>query len=229
MDKKEKTMSKAMSKNIRWIARTAVFLALAVALQLATAQVGAGLVQQFLTGSVVNLMLIVSTVTCGIATGATVACIAPVYIKLIGLGSEWPLVPFIVVGNIVLVIVWFIADKFADRFAGKVKKAKLAEKAQKKKKSDMQDGQDKPKKPTPAILAHVAALPIAALFKTGTLYAGIVLIAIPVLLPELEPGKVAAFTLAYSWPQLVTASIGGAVAIVVLPVLKKALKTRGGD
>ena len=41
------------------------------------------------------------------------------------------------------------------------------------------------------------------------------------------PGKmVANLTAMFSWPQLVTALIGGAVALLILPVLKKAMQTK---
>jgi len=57
---------------IRWIAETAVFIALLVTLQAVTKSMS-----QFITGSMVNLVLIASTLVSGFASGLTVAAISP--------------------------------------------------------------------------------------------------------------------------------------------------------
>jgi len=93
--------------NARWITTTAVFVALLIAVQAFTAPFG-----QYVTGSLVNLILITSVMTCGLASGVTVATISPVLAKLIGIGPFWAIVPFILAGNIVLVIIWhYIGNK----------------------------------------------------------------------------------------------------------------------
>lgn len=61
-----------------------------------------------ITGSVVNMILIISVMTCGVATGLTVAVIAPVMSKLLGIGPLWSLIPVIAVGNAVLILLWHI-------------------------------------------------------------------------------------------------------------------------
>ena len=48
---------------IIWIARTSIFIALLIVLQAATAPLGNIVV----TGSIVNLLLVVSVMTCGLA------------------------------------------------------------------------------------------------------------------------------------------------------------------
>ena len=96
---------------IRWITRTAVFIALLIVLQMATAPLGNILI----TGSIVNLLLIISVMTCGLASGLSVAVISPVMAKLLGIGPLWSLIPFIAAGNIVLVLLWhFIGNGDAD-------------------------------------------------------------------------------------------------------------------
>ena len=87
---------------IFWITRSSVFIALLIVLQAATAQFG----NIFITGSVVNLILIVSVMTCGLATGITVAAFSPAVATLLGIGPLWILVPFIAAGNIALVVLW---------------------------------------------------------------------------------------------------------------------------
>lgn len=99
-------------QKILWITRTAIFIALLVVLQAATAPLGSVLI----TGTVVNLLLIVSVMTCGLASGLTVAVISPVIAKLLGIGPFWVLIPFIEAGNIVLILLWhFIGSRSTNR------------------------------------------------------------------------------------------------------------------
>ena len=91
-----------------WITRTAVFIALLVVLQAATASLG----NTIITGSVVNMLLVVSVMTCGMMSGLCVAVISPVMAKLIGIGPLWSLIPFIIAGNITLILTWhFIGNR----------------------------------------------------------------------------------------------------------------------
>ncbi|MBC8530332.1 ECF transporter S component [Gehongia tenuis] len=94
---------------IRWITRTAVFLALLVVLQALTASFGNTLV----TGSVVNLLLIVSVMVCGPASGLSVAVLSPILAKLLGIGPFWSLIPFIIAGNVVLVLLWHFLGRLS--------------------------------------------------------------------------------------------------------------------
>ena len=91
-----------------WITRTAIFVALLVVLQAATAALG----NTIITGAVVNMLLVVSVMTCGMMSGLCVAVISPIMAKLIGIGPLWSLIPFIVAGNITLVLIWhFIGNR----------------------------------------------------------------------------------------------------------------------
>ena len=170
-------------KRTLWITRTAVFIALLIVLQAATAPLGNVLI----TGSVVNLLLIVSVMTCGLASGFTVAVISPVIAKLIGIGPLWVLIPFIAAGNVMLVLLWHF-------FGNRNMKSR-----------------------------YVAALIVAAAGKFCILYVGIVKIAVPLLLnlPEQQAKIVSNM---FSLTQLVTALIGGIIAVMVLPSLKKAIR-----
>lgn len=87
---------------IFWITRSAVFIALLIVSQATTAQFG----NIFITGSVVNLILVVAVMTCGLAPGVTVAAISPIVARFLGIGPLWSLVPFIAAGNIALVLLW---------------------------------------------------------------------------------------------------------------------------
>ena len=57
-------------------------------------------------GSVVNMLLVVSVMTCGMMSGLCAAVISPVMAKLIGIGPLWSLIPFIIAGNITLILTW---------------------------------------------------------------------------------------------------------------------------
>jgi uncharacterized membrane protein len=91
-----------MNKKVLWITQTAVLTALLVVMQAATASFGNTIV----TGSIVNLILILSVMMAGLSSGLTVAGISPVIAKFLGIGPLWMLIPFIVLGNIVLVFIW---------------------------------------------------------------------------------------------------------------------------
>jgi len=166
-----------------WITRTAVLIALLVVLQAATIPLG----NNFITGSVVNLMLIISVMTCGLATGATVAVISPAMPTLLGFGPTWPLIPFIAAGNIVLVLLWHFVGNRQMKYP---------------------------------YAAYIAALIAAAVAKFLVLYFGVVRIAIPFILGLPEQSVLSYL---FSFPQLITASIGGVCAIILLPTLKKAI------
>ena len=172
-----------MKNKTFWIAETAVMIALLVALQWATKALG-----QFVTGSCVNLVLGVSTLVGGVWCGAVVALVSPFCAFLVGVGpAKLAIVPFIAVGNLVLVLVLhFIAG-------GK-----------------------------PLGLRSYLAVAAAAVCKFVVLFLLVTRVAIPALnLPE---AAASAMSASFSWPQLVTAAIGGVIAVTIAPAIRKALK-----
>lgn len=175
-----------MNKKVLWITRTAALTALLIVMQAVTSPLGNTLI----TGSIVNMILIVSVMTCGVSTGITVAVISPICAKFFGIGPFWSLIPFIIVGNMVLVILW--------NFIGNSNSKKIN-------------------------LSYIIALIVAAISKFLVLYLGIVKIAIPVFL-KLPEKQAAVVSNMFSIPQLITALIGGVLAIIILPVLRRAIK-----
>lgn len=89
-----------MDKAVTRITRTALFTALLVALQAATLPFGNTLV----TGSVVNLLLILAALFLDLPAAAAVGLLSPAVAKFLGIGPLWALIPFIALGN--LVFVW---------------------------------------------------------------------------------------------------------------------------
>jgi len=171
-----------MNKEIKWITRTAALIALLLVWQMIMAPLGINLI----LGSVVNLILIISILFGGFACGLTVAVVSPVFAAVLGIGGmPIPLSPFIIPGNLALVLVWHYVGKL--KFAGRY------------------------------VVYPITAVCAAAL-KFAVLYLSVVKIAMSVLsLP-------AAFSVAFSFPQFFTALIGGALAVAITPVLRKALK-----
>jgi hypothetical protein len=72
-----------------------------------------------------------------------------------------------------------------------------------------------------SVLRQVIAWVVSAAAKFAVLYAIVVWLICGVIQPAGVPKALPAM---FSWPQLFTALIGGAVALVIAPVLRKALK-----
>ena len=172
---------------ILWLTRTAVLIALLVALQWATSGLG-----QFVTGSCVNCVLVIAALFAGLWGGVAVALVSPVCAFLLGIGPKLvQIVPAIALGNLVLVLVIYFV-------LGRKESQKL----------------------WLAVLTAIGA----AVAKFAVLYCGVVKVLIPLMGSGLAPKQVQTFTAMFSWPQLVTALIGSAVALALTPLLKKAVK-----
>ena len=178
------------NKKIQWITRTAVLIALLIAVQWASAftQAFAG---QYITGSLVNCVLAVAVLFGGVWSGVTVALVSPFCAFLLGIGPKLvQIVPCIAVGNTVYILVLWLL---------------LGRKSQ-------------------SVWLQAAGVLAAAAAKFLTLYAAVVKIVIPVMGDALKAPQVQTFTAMFSWPQLVTALIGGTVALLIMPVLRRAIK-----
>lgn len=70
----------------------------------------------------------------------------------------------------------------------------------------------------------VLAFALGAVLKFITLYISVVKIALPLFLPNAPEQMQAVLSVQFSWPQLITASIGGILALGVLAVLNKVIK-----
>lgn len=150
---------------------------------------------QFVTGSCVNAVLAVSALVGGLGSGLTIALISPVLAFLLGIAPQILTVPAIMAGNSVyVVLLYFLAD-----VSGK------------------------------NLLRQAGAWLAAAAAKFAVLYLIVVNVICGVLAPTLlEAGTLKepmlkALPATFSWPQLVTALIGGAVALLIVPMVRKAL------
>lgn len=91
----------------KWIVQTALFVAILIIFQSLSAPLG-----QLVTGSLVNFVLIAATVLIDTKSGIVVAAISPIFAFLLGIGPKLPpLIPFIILGNLVLVVIWHLIIK----------------------------------------------------------------------------------------------------------------------
>lgn len=189
-----------MKKKVQWITETAVMLALLICLQWVGSFVPDQMTKQLITGSLVNCVLAVTVLLAGMSSGITVAIISPICAFLFGIAPNFITVGPIMLGNVCYVVLLRL-------ILGKTMK---------------------PVWKQPVALVTAAAVKFAVLYflvveiicgvasgnLLGKKLGDTVLLAPPMLkmLPTM-----------FAWPQLVTALIGGTVALLVVPVLKKAL------
>ena len=150
---------------------------------------------QLVTGSCVNTVLAVAALVGGLNCGLVVALCSPVLAYLLGIAPQILTVPAIMVGNCVFVVLLsLLADKTGKN-----------------------------------LIKQVIAWVAAAAAKFASLYAIVVWLICGVLSENLLASGVMkapmlkALPATFSWPQLITALIGGAVALIITPVLRKAL------
>ena len=151
---------------------------------------------QLVTGSFVNAILAVTALVAGLSSGITVALISPALAYLLGIAPQILTVPAIMAGNCVFVtLLYFIAGKSSKKLLRQVMAWILAAAAK-----------------FAALYAIVVWL-ICGVFAQGLLASG-----------ALKEPMLKALPATFSWPQLFTALIGGAVALLITPVLRKALR-----
>ncbi len=149
---------------------------------------------QLVTGSCVNLLLAVAAIVGGLWCGATVAAISPFLAWMLGIG---PSVIQIVPMIAIGNIVFVVLIYF---LVGKL----------------MKDMSFK------SYALGVLGTAISAFVKFGVLWLLIVKLMLPML--TLAEKQVSMMSAMFAWPQLFTALIGGGIALIVAPVLRKALK-----
>ena len=184
-----------MNQKVRTITETAVMLALLVAMQAVTKPLG-----QLVTGSCVNAVLAITALLVGMRGGIAVALMSPVFAFLFGIAPNFITVLPIMIGNTCFVILLRL-------IAGR---------------------NHKPLWRQPVAVAAAACVKFAVLYLLvvklicgvaadtllGKKLGNIVVLAPPML--KLLPSM-------FAWPQLFTALIGGGVALLITPVLRKAL------
>lgn len=185
-----------MGKKTRWITETALMLALLIALQAVTKPLG-----QLVTGSFVNCILAVTVLTVGLSGGITVALLSPVFAFILGIAPQIITVIPIMLGNVCYVVLLFWLAGNANTFSWR-QPAALAAAAV-----------------TKFLVLYLLVVQVICGLAKGALL-GKKIGETVILAPKMVQNLPAMFT----WPQLFTALIGGAVAFLIVPVLRKALK-----
>ena len=150
---------------------------------------------QLVTGSCVNAVLAVSALIGGLGCGITVALLSPVLAYLLGIAPVIVTVPVIMAGNTVYVLLlWLMTCRIGKQ-----------------------------------LWMQVLAWLVAAAAKFFLLYLLVAKVVCGVLAPGLlsagimKQPMLKALPVTFSWPQLFTALIGGGIALLMVPVLRKAL------
>ncbi len=104
----------ATRTSVQFLTRTAVMLALALVFQFFGGNIAAaiGLPPQFVVGPLVNLCLLVATAIAGVWSGGLIGILTPVTAALTAhLPVPAPLVPVVAIGNVVLVVAFWLFDR----------------------------------------------------------------------------------------------------------------------
>ena len=99
---------------ILWITQTAMLLGLTIATQyyVTSALSFNTYLSQIVVGSLVNLFLIISVVTCGFFSGLSISVLAPFISFFVGRMPHIWMIPFVALGNTAIVFVfWLICRK----------------------------------------------------------------------------------------------------------------------
>jgi len=91
--------------NTKKIARTGLMLAVTLVFQIGFRQFA-----QPLVGPLVNMMLILTTLTVGLASGIFVGTLTPIIALIIGILPIIPMIPMIIIANVVYVCVFFVIN-----------------------------------------------------------------------------------------------------------------------
>jgi hypothetical protein len=99
-------------KSVLFITTTAMLLALTIVFQLLMRSIiPAGILQQIVMGSLVNLCLIVAAGIAGVWSGVIISVIAPVVSLALGhMPLAW-LLPFVMIGNALIVVIYWLFMK----------------------------------------------------------------------------------------------------------------------
>ena len=190
-----------MNPKVVRITETAAMTALLIALQAVTRSAG-----QYVTGSCVNAVLALTALLAGLWSGVVVAVLSPFFAFLLGIGPQAAAITPVIalgIGPQAAAITHVIA-------LGNVVFVVLMCLLTRRKGAP-------PEK-------QIAAWLVPAVGKFAALYLVIVQILCRVL--PLKQPQIDAFSATFSYPQLVTALVGGGLALVLAPVLRRALKQK---
>ncbi len=190
-----------MNQKVQWITRTAAMLATLICLQWLGSYIPEPTVKQLITGTCVNAVLAVTAMRVGMSGGITVALISPVCAFLFGIAPNFITVLPIMAANVCFVALLKLLAK--DCAAPVWRQA-------------------------PALLTAAGIKFLVLYLLVVQLICGI---AAPSLLGKrlggivlLAPRMLTLLPAMFTWPQLITALAGGAIALLITPILQKATR-----
>jgi hypothetical protein len=186
------------SKSILVICEAGLLIALLVVVQLLTFAVpkAVPIVGQLFTGTLVNLVLIMGAGSTGFFVTAAAAILSPVIALLFGQMNFPQMIPIVAAGNLVIVAVTWLFFRKDSKFS----KSK-------------------------AFLFDIGGIVLGAALKTLVLWGTSALIAVPLFFAQnAAVGK--KIILMFSWPQFITALIGGIIAVLIVPRLRRAVSSK---
>ena len=147
-------------------------------------------------GSIVNLILVVATLLIGLPAGILISIFTPLLAVVTGHLAMPVLAPVVALGNLVFVILWWLIVRH-------VKESK-------------------------SLISYIVATVVSSLAKFTFLYLAVAWYILPVVLKGLvakKPPIKVALLAQFGMPQLITAVIGGVIAMLILPRLAKAIQS----
>lgn len=172
-----------LDDRINEIARTAILLALTVAIQITGRYFTSflGPMNIFIIGTLVNACLLISVEYAGIKGASVIAFATPFTAILTGAPIPLPFIPFIGVGNLLLILIFYLLKR------------------------------------------TILGIVIGAIIKFSFLFAAVTVL---LKVTSLPTKLVGVLYFSFSWPQIVTALMGGVVYLNTKRVLK--VKTING-
>lgn len=191
------------NKKALWITQTAMLIALIVAAQLLTRVIPAVMIptplgpismSQLVTGSLVNLILIIGAFASGLSSAGTAAIISPLVAALFGIipGKLPQMVLVVMAGNLTIVFVTWL---FFRAIRG------------------LRNGT--------GMMLCIIGIAAGAFLKCIVMYFATKKLIIPMLHIASQAAK--PLMMVVSWSQLITALAGGLVAVFVIPALRSYL------
>ena len=164
------------------IARTAILLALTAAIQITGRYFTTflGPMNMFIVGTLVNACLLISVDYAGIRGASVIAFISPFTAVLTGAPVPIPFIPFIGIGNFLLVLTFYLLRR------------------------------------------TILGIVIGAIVKFFFLFASVTFF---LKLTDLPSKLVGVLYFSFSWPQIVTALLGGIVYVTAKRILRSKLST----
>ena len=183
-----------MNKQIKWITRTALLLALALLFQSLRGSIpkvmipGLGEMDQYIIGSLVNTTLILGAVTVGFTGGLVIAIVTPLVALLQGEIAFQIMMPFVALGNVAIVL-------FVSLFYKRNK-----------------------------ILAFGSGIIAKFLTLLVTINLIVIPYLTPTLPTEKAGVVSAMLSFKFGYPQLITATLGAIIAYALIPVLESSFR-----